>query len=153
MRATGNVAGGNVGVGFTVLFESADSVFSGNVAAGNQDMGFKLLSDPGVVGAVTRRTAAIANSRGGFFIGEHGVRVTQSNIFGNGVLPDQPGGRFNCGLINPLSVAVLADSNFWGSAVGPDFEPSDEVCDEGTGSTDFTPFATHPFTIVPGAGL
>lgn len=154
MRATGNVAGDNGGAGFSVFYESADNIFSGNVASGNGDKGFILGSAAGVVGAVARRNAAIANVRGGIFIAGDGVRVTQSNLFGNGILPDvaQAGGRLNCGLVNQLPRTILADNNFWGSAAGPDVDPGDEACNKGAGAIDVTPFATRPFTIVPAAG-
>ena len=32
------------------------------------------------------------------------------------------------------------------------FAPGDEACNKGAGAIDVTPFATRPFTIVPGAG-
>ena len=156
MRSTGNVAGDNGGAGFSVIFEqSADSVFTGNVSAGNGDKGFILGSAAGVVGAVARRNAAIGNVRGGIFMAGNGVRVTQSNIIGNGILPDvaQAGGLVNCGVISGLSIDVVADNNFWGFAAGPDADPGDQPCAKGAGAIDVTPFATRPFTIVPGAGL
>ena len=156
MRTTGNVAGDNGGAGFSVFYDhSPNNVFTGNVSAGNRDKGFILGTGAGVVGAVVRRNAAVGNLRGGIFMAGNGVQVTQSNIFGNGILPDvaQPGGLLNCGVISGLSVNVVADNNFWGFAGGPDADPGDQACAKGTGTIDTTPFATRPFTIVPGAGL
>jgi hypothetical protein len=154
MRVMGNVAGDNRGTGFSVFWDGAGIVFTGNVSAGNEDKGFVLGSGAGITGAVARRNAAIANLRGGIFMAGDGVHVTQSNIFGNGVLPDMAGagGLVNCGIISGLPTPVVADNNFWGSAAGPDFDPADQVCVRLSGSVDATPFATRPFTIVPGAG-
>jgi nitrous oxidase accessory protein NosD len=154
LRVMGNVAGDNQGTGFSVFWDGPDIVFTGNVSAGNEDKGFILGSGATVTGAVARRNAAIGNLRGGFFMAGNGVHVTQSNMFGNGTLPDVAGagGLLNCGLITGLPTPVVADNNFWGSAAGPDFDPADQACTKGAGSVDFTPFATRPFTIVPGAG-
>ena len=156
-KVIGNVASNNRGDGIGVFYDTFDptAAVTGNVAAGNAGIGFTL--GTGAIFPVTptaRRNAAVGNRRGGVFMAGNGVRVEDSNIFGNGSVPDVAGagGLLNCGIISGLPTPVVAEDNFWGASTGPGADPADAVCVKGAGSVDAVPFATEPFNVKPGAG-
>jgi hypothetical protein len=156
-KVSGNVASNNRGTGISVFYDAFDPTASvtGNVAAGNGDKGFIL--GTGAIFPVTptaRRNAAVGNRRGGIFMAGNGVQVEDSNIFGNGSLPDVAGagGLLNCGIISGLPTPVVAEGNFWGASTGPGADPADAVCVKGAGSVDAVPFATAAFNVKSGAG-
>jgi hypothetical protein len=154
-KATGNVASNNDNVGFRVSYTGVDATFSGNIAVGNGDKGI-VLGTATTLSAmpIARRNVATGNRRGGIFIGG-AVQVTESNIFGNGVILDgigPGGGTLNCGITYAASLTIPAENNFWGASTGPGADPADAACNKGTGSIDTVPFATKAFGIPSGAG-
>lgn len=156
-KVSGNVASNNGGAGFSVFYDAfaPAAAVTGNVAAGNGDKGFILGTAAALPGTpVARRNAAIGNRRGGIFMSGSGVRVEDSNIFGNGSLPDVAGagGLLNCGIISGLPTPVVAENDYWGASTGPGADPADEVCVKGAGSIDASPFATAAFNVKPGTG-
>ena len=151
LTVMGNVASNNGGNGIAVQFSSSDTRVVGNIATGNGNVGFALLRVFSFTGAaVAQRNVATGNLEGGFYI--EGVDVLNSNIFGNGVVPNQIGGP-NCGLINASAAPAVATHNFWGAATGPGADPADNACPRTkSGTITTTPFAIQAFTIPGGAG-
>lgn len=135
-----NVAQSNTGAGFWLIGNR--HWLRSNMALGN---------DHGVLVAdgsnhTFTRNAFLANSRAGALIVQNatGVVMKRNNIFGNG---EGLGGTLNIGLSNTSGGRVLATNNYWGSAMGPGSNPSDEISTNRLSQTQFEPFARTPFKI------
>src|SRR4029077_3959834 len=140
----GNASIGNAD-GFAVV-NSSHVRLTDNVSTGNI-FGYSLFGD-----ADLDHSAAIGNASGVIRVdqGSNTVRISRSNIFGNGdsnqVLA-QGIPRANCGVINSSGQPITATDNFWGAASGPGPNPADEICDVGSSTTIFAPFAKTEFRI------
>lgn len=112
------------------------AVVVGNVSVDNS-LGIELNDTASAVG-----NAAIGNHDGlSLNSSFSGGPIEKNNWFGNF------GGISNCGLRSFTSSDVLAARNYWGAATGPGPDPADALCENGSGTTTVTPFATVPFKV------
>jgi parallel beta-helix repeat protein len=150
-RLTGNVANASRESGFRI--NCCENRLTGNVASANGSFGFDIGLDVFLRRPFEeksrsslrefRRNAALGNRLGGILVFDFNVRLTESNLFGNGA--GAAGG--NCGLANRSEGEVSAPRNFWGAADGPGDDPADALCDAPGSSTAFTPVANKAFDI------
>jgi hypothetical protein len=164
-RLSGNVAVGNSQNGFAVVLGSghkltdnlansnrlegyflsgSNYVLEGNSATENDLHGFAFDGS----GHVLNRNAALGNKNAGVAVLGGTVTVSKNNIYGNNSVPTNAiFNNNNYGLINGSGGLITATNNFWGASSGPGLDPADVVCDFGSSSTVFSPFATEEFKI------
>jgi hypothetical protein len=144
----GNQVSKNCGRGIEAL---GTSVVVGNVASGNGTIGGVLLQGAGgfcrgigssgiavnAPGTVVLGNAAYGNHTGIEVGSTFAGTIRKNNLVANDM----------CGLRNEGVVGLQAPNTYWGAATGPGAAPADDVCNENSGTTTVTPFATKPFTV------
>jgi len=136
---TNCLASGSKGFGFVVDRNAQRVPPTGitlrhDIATGNQQ-GFNIFGS-----ATLSSVSAIDNAGGGIVLRvAANVTVSNSNIFGNGVLAQ------NCGVLNQSGLSTVVSNVFWGAANGPGAEPADAVCDLDGSSTTVPSVAAKAF--------
>lgn len=138
-KLTDNLAISNKLEGYFV--SGSEHELQGNVAIDNDGDGFAFEGS----GHRLNRNSTIGNKTSGInVLGGSSVIISKNNIYGNNSLPTY---ATNCGLVNGSGELITATNNFWGAVNGPGLDPADGVCDFGSSSTIFSPFASKEFKV------